>query len=94
MAVAKSESEAQRVLGVLLGDARQAADLSEPAVARAIGVSQSRIAQLELGRRRLMLTEAFQLADLYGIGLEDLDPRGKTLPKGVAHGRTRVDRRK
>jgi transcriptional regulator with XRE-family HTH domain len=49
--------------------------LSQPDAARAVGVSQSRIAQLELGQHRLMLTEALELADLYDITLEGLDPR-------------------
>jgi transcriptional regulator with XRE-family HTH domain len=92
--VANSEPDEQRVLGQLLGDARQAAGLSQPAVARQLGVSQSRIAQLELGRRRLMLTEAFRLAELYGISLEDLDPRGKRLPDQAPARRVRVDRRR
>lgn len=81
------------ILGILLGDAREAAGLSQPEVARRVGTSQSRIAQLELGRRRLLFTEALVLAELYQIELRELDPRGKTLPPGPRRRRPRVDRR-
>jgi transcriptional regulator with XRE-family HTH domain len=82
------------VVGMLLGDAREAAGLSQPDVARRIGASQSRIAQLELGRRRLLFTEALVLAELYGIELRELDPRGKSMPPGPRRRRPRADRRR
>lgn len=91
--MARTDSEQQRVVGMLLGDARQVAGLSQPEAARQIGISQSRLAQLELGNRRLLLTEAFAFAELYGITLGALDPRGRTLGRGPRRRRERVDRR-
>lgn len=62
-------------VGQLLGDAREDAGLPQSAAGRALGVPQSRIAKLELGRRQLLFLEAVVLADLYGVELERLDPR-------------------
>lgn len=88
----KPEKDHERIVGILLGDARQAAGFSQPEAARRVGMSQSRLAQVELGNRRLRLTEAFTFADLYGIELADLDPRGRALPRGPRRRRARVDR--
>ena len=89
----RDSSKHDQIVGMLLGDAREAAGLSQPEVARRVGTSQTRIAQLELGRRRLLFTEALVLADLYDIELRELDPRGRTLPAGRRQRRSRVDRR-
>lgn len=86
-------AEQDQVVGLLLGDARQGAGLSQPEVARRVGTSQSRIAQLELGRRRLLFTEALVLAELYDVALTDLDPRGRRAPPDPRPRRRRVDRR-
>lgn len=67
--------------------------MSQPEAARRVGLSQSRLAQLELGNRRLLLTEAFTLAELYAISLDDLDPRGRSVPPLPRQRRERVDRR-
>lgn len=88
----RADPEQERVVGLLLGDARQAAGLSQPEAARRLGISQSRLAQLELGNRRLRLTEAFELADLYGVTISAFDPRGHRLPDGPRKRRERVDR--
>lgn len=90
----RTDREQQRVVGMLLGDARQAAGLSQPEASRELGVSQSRLAQLELGNRRLLLTEAFAFGELYGITLDKLDPRGRSLGAGPRRRRERVDRRR
>ncbi|HWH24208.1 MAG TPA: helix-turn-helix transcriptional regulator [Candidatus Limnocylindria bacterium] len=62
-------------IGALLGDAREDAGLPQTAVARTLGVAQSRIAKLELGRRQLLFAEAVVLADLYGVDVSAFDPR-------------------
>lgn len=92
--MARTQPDQDRVVGMLLGDARQAAGLSQPEAARRMGLSQSRLAQLELGNRRLLLTEAFEFAELYGITLDALDPRGRTMRAGSRTRRERVDRRR
>lgn len=91
--MAKTQPEQDRVVGMLLGDARHAAGLSQPEAARRMELSQSRIAQLELGNRRLLLTEAFAFGELYDIPLDQLDPRGRTMRAGPRARRERVDRR-
>ncbi len=83
-------ADAAAVIGRLLGDAREDAGLSQTAAARALGVAQSRIAKLELGRRQLLFAEAVLLAALYGVSLERLDPR-KNSPRPVAGRRRRID---
>lgn len=80
-------------VGRLLGDARQAAGLPQSGAARALGIAQSRVARLELGKRRLLFTEAVRLAQLYGVEVSAFDPRGRpteeTAPIGAR--RQRVD---
>ena len=63
-----------RVIGRLLGDARQAAGLPQSAAAARVGVSQSWLARLERGQRRLTVAEAVAFAKLYGVPLEAFDP--------------------
>ena len=58
-------SDATRIIGLLLGDAREDAGLPQSAAAKVLGVPQSRIAKLELGRRQLQFLEAVLLAGLY-----------------------------
>lgn len=80
-------------IGRLLGDARQAAGLPQSAAAKALGIAQSRIARLELGRRRLLFTEAVHLARLYGVKVSAFDPRGRAAAEITPIGtrRKRVD---
>jgi transcriptional regulator with XRE-family HTH domain len=77
-------------IGALLGDAREDAGLPQSAVAKALGVPQSRIAKLELGRRQLLFAEAALLADLYGVSTTHFDPRTNE-PRPRARRRRRVD---
>jgi transcriptional regulator with XRE-family HTH domain len=69
--------------GRLLGDARETAGLSQAAVAKRLGIAQSRIARLELGKRRLLYSEAVRLARVYGVDISAFDPRGRS-PEAVA----------
>lgn len=62
-------------IGRRLRDARQAAGLRQADVARELGMTQTRIARLELGRRRLLYVEALAFADLYGVSVLSFDPR-------------------
>ena len=57
-------------VGERLAEARRAAGLSQTDVGRRLGVPQSRVAKLETGDRRLQFLEAFEYADLYGVGIE------------------------
>jgi hypothetical protein len=89
-AVAPMPAEADVVIGRLLGDAREDSGLPQSAAARVLGVAQSRIAKLELGRARLLFVEAAVLAQLYDIPIERLDPR-RFQPRPRAGRRKRVD---
>jgi transcriptional regulator with XRE-family HTH domain len=83
-------NDAQRLIGLLLGDAREEARLPQSAAAKALGVAQSRIAKLELGQRQLIFIEALTLCDLYGVALDRLDPR-RNEPRSRDGRRQRVD---
>lgn len=86
------DPEIHRRVGQLLGDAREAAGLPQSHAARLMGVAQSRIAKLELGRRRLLFIEAVQLAKLYGVPVSRFDP-GAVATSARGGRRPRVDRR-
>lgn len=87
------ERDMHVAIGRLLGDARQAAGLPQSAVARRLGMPQSRLARTELGKRRLLYAEAVRLARLYGVDISAFDPRGRsaadTVP--IAGRRKRID---
>jgi DNA-binding XRE family transcriptional regulator len=78
-----SHPNVHRVIGRLLGDARQAAGLPQSAAAARVGVSQSWLARLETGERRLTIAEAAVFATLYDVPLEAFDPR--KAPPGWFH---------
>ncbi len=82
------------VVGRELGDARQASGLSQAEVARRLGVAQSRIAKLELGRRRLLFLEALAFADMYEVPLKAFDPRDAAPIVDPRSRRVRVDARR
>ena len=88
--VAALPEDAVVIVGQLLGDAREDAGLPQSAAARHLGVPQSRIAKIELGRRQLLFLEAVLLADLYGITLNRIDPRLRT-PREHRGRRPRID---
>jgi hypothetical protein len=71
-------AESDVTIGRLLGDARQMAGLPQSHAARHMGWPQSRLANLELGRRRLLFVEALLLADLYSVPVSAFDPRVAT----------------
>ena len=54
---------------------RTAAGLTQPAVAAALGISRSAVAMYESGSREPELSLLWQLADLYGISLDELAGR-------------------
>jgi ribosome-binding protein aMBF1 (putative translation factor) len=83
-------ADATHLIGRLLGDAREDAGLPQSAAAAALGAPQSRVAKVELGRRQLLFHEAVILCDLYGIELEQLDPRLHQ-PRARAGRRQRMD---
>lgn len=86
----------QAAIGRLLGDARQAAGMSQSAAAKAIGISQSRVARLERGLRRLRFDEAAGFARLYNVALSAFDPAGRDVAEvePLQQRRTRADARK
>jgi transcriptional regulator with XRE-family HTH domain len=81
---------ADEIIGRLLGDAREDAGLPQSAAARTLGAAQSRIAKLELGRRRLLFAEAVLLAQLYGVEISRFDPR-RHRPRLRTARRPRID---
>ena len=62
------------VVGRRLAAARAAAALSQAEAAKKLGFAQSRIAKLETGSRRLLFSEAIDLADLYGVAVASFVP--------------------
>lgn len=68
-----------------------AAGLSQAAAAIALGFAQSRIAKLETGSRRLLFSEAVDLARLYGVALDAFEPtvQGRRTPQGRRAARSR-----
>lgn len=86
--------EIDRLIGRLAGDARQRAGLSQADAASALGVRQSLVAKIEAGQRRLLLSEAFRLAGIYGCDLDAFNPAvTEALPRSGVR-RTRVPTRK
>lgn len=70
----RTDPDLHALVGRRLAGARRAAGMTQTEAARQLGVPQSRIARLETGDRRLLLTEATELAALYDIGVRSLDP--------------------
>ncbi len=83
--------DADSIIGRLIGDAREDAGVPQTAAAAALGVPQSRIAKLELGRRRLLFVEAALLAELYGVRPDAFDPRSHSPRLPSSARRHRVD---
>lgn len=63
-------------IGAAVAAARHAAGLTQVEVARRIGVSQSRVARLETGARRLTFAQAVVLSELYATDLTAFVPDG------------------
>lgn len=63
-----------QAVGERLAAARRVAGLSQAMAATRLGTAQSRIAKLETGARRLLFSEAVDLARLYGVPIEDFVP--------------------
>jgi transcriptional regulator with XRE-family HTH domain len=61
-------------LGASLARARQAASLTQVGAAALLGVSQSRLAKLETGRRRLTYLDAVRVARAYGVSISSFEP--------------------
>lgn len=92
-ATAAVQQRENQIVGRLLGDARERAGLSQAAAARALGVQQSRIAKMEIGKRRITVAEAIRLARLYRIDVFDLDPDAAPPAEPAPARRSRVDHR-
>lgn len=75
-------SEEDLEVGTLLAAARHRAGLSQAAAAAMLGFAQSRIAKLEIGTRRLLFSEAVDLARLYGVELDAFVPSGDATGAG------------
>lgn len=91
-------SEEDLAVGRRLAAARTAANLTQAAAASRLGFAQSRVAKLEIGTRRLLFSEAIDLADLYGVEIDDfVVPRIKSDPgpaRTLGRATRRVDKQK
>lgn len=67
-------SDTDRLIGRLLGDARERAGLSQLDAANTVSIGQSLLAKLEVGQRHLLFSEAVRLADAYGCDLDAFNP--------------------
>jgi transcriptional regulator with XRE-family HTH domain len=76
------QSGTNRQISARLIQARLSLGIGQNEAARRLGWLQSRIAKLENGTRRLLFSEAWLLADVYGISLTDLAPTGRTSQEG------------
>lgn len=63
-----------RTIGARLSAARHSVGMSQAGAARVLGVSQSRVAKLELGQRRLTYLEAIRFAQLYQVAIDGFAP--------------------
>lgn len=66
--------EEDLAIGRRLADARTTAGLTQTEAARRLGFAQSRVAKLEIGTRRLLFSEAVDLATLYEVSVLDFIP--------------------
>jgi transcriptional regulator with XRE-family HTH domain len=80
--VVVEDADIHFAIGSRLAEARRRAGLTQVAVAKDLGVSQSHVARLELGRRRLTLAEATRFAACYSVEVGDFIPRQE--PEGTA----------
>jgi transcriptional regulator with XRE-family HTH domain len=71
----------ERAIGQRLAAFRRRAHLTQADVGNALGYSQSRVAKVEIGERRLTLTDAIDLARLYGVSVLDLLPAADWGPR-------------
>lgn len=70
--------EEDLAVGQRLAAARTAAGMSQSEAARQLGFAQSRIAKLEIGTRRLLFTEAVDLAKVYGVEITEFVPASRS----------------
>ena len=68
------DARADGDIGVRLASARRRRGLSQTAAARVLGISQSKLAKLELGQARLSFSDAIDLATVYGVSLDAFVP--------------------
>jgi transcriptional regulator with XRE-family HTH domain len=83
-------SEEDLAVGRRLAAMRKEAGLSQVEAGRRLGFAQSRIAKLEIGTRRLLFSEAIDMAELYGVTLmafipKDLDRAAKQAVPTIAN---------
>ena len=65
----------EQAIGTRLAVIRRHAHMTQADVAKVLSYSQSRVDKVEHGSRRLTLTDAIELAGLYGVSILDLlDP--------------------
>ena len=72
----------RRILGRRLRSAREEAGLSQREVAERLGYRQSMISNGETANRRIDVFELQELADLYGVTLEELLSPHSELERG------------
>jgi transcriptional regulator with XRE-family HTH domain len=77
-APAGRDAAEHQAIGRQLARARRAAGLTQAKAATRLGMSQSRLAKLELGIRRLTYLEAIHLAEAYVVELDAFRPMEKT----------------
>ena len=70
-----ADERAER-LGAAVAQARAEAGFTQVMAAKRLGVSQSYIAKIETGRRRLTYLEAVAFARAYGVTINDFEPPG------------------
>lgn len=82
-ATVRNKPEAVATLAANLRSARIRAELSQPEVARRLGMSRSAISEMERGTRMVLAVELAALADVYGVTMQCLtgtEPGLKPLP--------------
>ena len=70
-------------IGRRLRRAREAAELSQEAVGRRVGLSRASIANIEAGRQRFAVDTVYQLANALHVDVLDLLPEGQPSHQAV-----------
>lgn len=72
---AHASADEHAAIGRRLADLRRRSGLSQVEAARSAGMSQTKLARLETGARRLLFSDAVRLATGYGVSLTELAQR-------------------
>ncbi len=68
----KSYDKPYKAFLLNLLQARERSGLSQEEAGRRLGRNQSYVSRCESGRRMITVAEMFELADLYGVSIQDL----------------------